>query len=209
MRKIKTSKLIIVIATISLMFGITGCGSKTVSNTKTVKLTVTKENVQKVFGEQYNLSSIDVDWGNVSATFTTKKNVDRKEAIKLIKDIQLKSKNNFKATNPCDIKLNNIDNTLLGVSEDNKIFMGYGPEVTIEKQYATYKYSMATKFNLLNPSGDVKVTATDSEDGDITSKIKLENSEVLKKIGDQTLTYEVTDSDGNTGSQDLNIEITK
>ncbi|HEY8892892.1 MAG TPA: hypothetical protein VIM70_21925, partial [Clostridium sp.] len=63
MMKNKTNKLIVIIAVVSLVFSITGCGSSTASNTKSEKLAVTKENVQKVFSEQYNLSSIDVDWG--------------------------------------------------------------------------------------------------------------------------------------------------
>ena len=209
MMKNKTNKLIGIIAVVSLVFSITGCGSSTASNTKSEKLAVTKENVQKVFSEQYNLSSIDVDWGNVSATFTTKKDVNRKEATKLIKDIELKAQKNFKVNDPSSIKLNNIDNVLLGHSEKNKIVIGYLPDISIGTQEYVHKYSITTKFNLLNPTSDVKITADDAEDGNLTSKIKLKNPEVLTKIGDQTLTYEVTDSDGNTDSTDLKIEITK
>jgi len=209
MMKNKTNKLIGIIAVVSLVFSITGCGSSTASNTKSEKLAVTKENVQKVFSEQYNLSSIDVDWGNVSATFTTKKDVNRKEATKLIKDIELKAQKNFKVNDQSSIKLNNIDNVLLGHSEKNKIVIGYLPDISIGTQEYVHKYSITTKFNLLNPTSDVKITADDAEDGNLTSKIKLKNPEVLTKIGDQTLTYEVTDSDGNTDSTDLKIEITK
>ncbi len=209
MMKNKTNKLIGIIAVVSLVFSITGCGSSTASNTKNEKLAVTKENVQKVFSEQYNLSSIDVDWGNVSATFTTKKDVNRKEATKLIKDIELKAQKNFKVNDPSSIKLNNIDNVLLGHSEKNKIVIGYLPDISIGTQEYVHKYSITTKFNLLNPTSDVKITADDAEDGNLINKIKLKNPEVLTKIGDQTLTYEVTDSDGNTDSTDLKIEITK
>ena len=209
MMKNKTNKLIGIIAVVSLVFSITGCGSSTASNTKSEKLAVTKENVQKVFSEQYNLSSIDVDWGNVSATFTTKKDVNRKEATKLIKDIELKAQKNFKVNDPSSIKLNNIDNVLLGHSEKNKIVIGYLPDISIGTQEYVHKYSITTKFNLLNPTSDVKITADDAEDGNLINKIKLKNPEVLTKIGDQTLTYEVTDSDGNTDSTDLKIEITK
>jgi len=209
MMKNKTNKLIGIIAVVSLVFSITGCGSSTASNTKSEKLAVTKENVQKVFSEQYNLSSIDVDWGNVSATFTTKKDVNRKEATKLIKDIELKAQKNFKVNDPSSIKLNNIDNVLLGHSEKNKVVIGYLPDISIGTQEYVHKYSITTKFNLLNPTSDVKITADDAEDGNLINKIKLKNPEVLTKIGDQTLTYEVTDSDGNTDSTDLKIEITK
>jgi len=194
---------------ISILFSITGCSSSTASYTKTEKLAVTKENVQKVFSEQYNLSSIDVDWGNVSATFTTKKDVNRKEARKLIKDIESKAQKNFKVTQPSSIKLNNIDNVLLGHTGDGKIFIGYSPDISIGTQEYVHKYSITTKFNLLNPTRDVKITADDAEDGNLTSKIKLKNPEALTKIGEQTLNYEITDSDGNVDNTDLKIEITK
>jgi len=42
------------------------------------------------------------------------------------------------------------------------------------------------------------ITATDKEDGDLTSKIKVEGSVNTKKSGKYTLTYTVTDSDNNT-----------
>lgn len=207
----KKNKLILTIAAVSILilFSITGCSSSSSSNTKIEKLAVTKENVQKVFGEQYNLSDIDTDWGNVSATFTTKKNVNRKEATKLINDIESKAQKNFKVTNPSSIQLNNIDNVLIGRSENGKIFIGDSPSISIETQEYVHTYSMKTKFNLLNPTSDVKITATDPEDGNLTSKIKLKNPEVLTKIGEQTLTYNITDSDGNLDSKDLKIEITK
>ena len=66
------------------------------------------------------------------------------------------------------------------------------------------KYSMSTKFNLFNPIKGATVTATDDEDGDITNKVKLKNSEVLTKLGKQTLIYEVIDSDGNTRQYKVN-----
>ncbi|MBU3093548.1 hypothetical protein KPL35_15930 [Clostridium sp. CF011] len=209
MKKNKTNKLILIIAVVTILFSITGCSSSASSNAKTEKLALTKENVQKVFSDEYSLSSINLDWGNVRATFTTKKDVNRKEAIKLIKDIESKAQKNFKVTVPSSIELKNIDNVLIGHTGDGKIFIGYSPDISIEKKYYVYKYSMANKFNLLNPVDDVKVTATDSEDGDVTSKIKLKNPEVLTKIGEQTLNYEVTDSDGNTDDNAFKVEITK
>ena len=209
MKKNKTNKLILIIAVVAILFSITGCSGSASSNTKTEKLALTKENVQKVFSDEYSLSSINLDWGNVRATFTTKKDVNRKEATKLIKDIESKAQKNFKVTVPSSIELKNIDNVLIGHTGDGKIFIGYSPDISIEKKYYVYKYFMANKFNLLNPVDDVKVTATDSEDGDVTSKIKLKNPEVLTKIGEQTLNYEVTDSDGNTDDNAFKVEITK
>lgn len=204
-------KLIMAAVSISILFSITGCSSSASSNTetKTEKLELTEENVQKVFADEYTLSSINLEWGNVRATFTTKKNVDRKETTKLIKDIESKAQKNFKVSDPSTIELKNINNVFLGHTENGKILIGYSPDIQIEKKYYTYSYSMSKKFNLLNPIDDVKVTATDSEDGDITSKIKLKNPDVLTKIGEQTLNYEVTDSDGNTDNNELKINVKK
>ncbi|MCX0402263.1 immunoglobulin-like domain-containing protein, partial [Clostridium perfringens] len=42
------------------------------------------------------------------------------------------------------------------------------------------------------------VTATDTEDGNVTDKIKVEGSVDVNKPGKYELTYTVTDSDGNT-----------
>lgn len=57
---------------------------------------------------------------------------------------------------------------------------------------------------------DSKITSTDLEDGDLTTKIKLINRDALNKIGKQTLIYEVTDSDGNTAiNNGLNITVKK
>lgn len=57
---------------------------------------------------------------------------------------------------------------------------------------------------------DSKITSTDLEDGDLTTKIKLINRDALNKIGKQTLIYEVTDSDGNTTiNNGLNITVKK
>lgn len=51
------------------------------------------------------------------------------------------------------------------------------------------------------------VTALDPEDGDITSKITISGSVDTKKIGKYTLTYSVTDNDGNRVSKNRVINI--
>jgi len=205
----KINKLILIIAAFLILFSIAWCSRSESSNNKTEKLTLTKENIQKVFSEQYNVNFIDLEWGNVSATFTTKENVNRKEAIVLIKDIELKIHKNFTVVDPNSIKLKNVDNVLLGQIENKKISVGYSPDIYIGTKEYIHRYSIETKFNLLNPSSDVKITSKDPEDGNLTNKIKLKNNDVLTKIGKQTLNYEVIDSDGNIKNTYLNIEITK
>lgn len=209
MRKNKINKFILIIASVLIIFSVAWFVNSKSSNNKDEKLELSNENIQKVFSEQYNVDPIDLEWGNISATFTTKKNVDRKEATKLIKDIELKIQKNFTVVDSNSIKLKNIDNVLLGQTDNKRISIGYSPDIYIETKEYVHKYSIATKFNLLNPSSDVEITAKDSEDGNLTNKIKLKNNGILTKIGKQTLTYEVTDSDGNIKTTDLDIEITK
>ena len=52
------------------------------------------------------------------------------------------------------------------------------------------------------------VTALDSEDGDLTSQITISGEVDTKKIGKYTLTYSVTDSDGNRVSKNRIITVT-
>lgn len=207
-KMLKKTILIASCLLIATMVG--GCTNSTSKTNKAEKLALTKANVQKVFKGQYNVENINLEWGSIDATFVTKNNVDRKETSKLIKNIQAKIKLNFTVKGSNSITVDNYDYKLLGHTDNkNAIVIGYIPYIYIETNYSVHKHSMETKFNLLNPTSDVKITAKDHEDGDLTSKIKLKNTDVLNKIGTQTITYEVTDSDGNTNTKDLNIEVTK
>jgi hypothetical protein len=199
-----------------LLIMLAGCRS---SNNSNGKLPLTKENVQKVFSEQYyvRVDAIDepteTDKGSVEITFGTKKNVNRKDSPKLIKDIRKELHENFDIGSDNHIELYNYNKKLLGSTQydNDKIEIGEIPYINIEHLISMElpKYSMSTKFNLFNPIKGATVTATDDEDGDITNKVKLKNSEVLTKLGKQTLIYEVIDSDGNTRTSELDIEITK
>ena len=51
------------------------------------------------------------------------------------------------------------------------------------------------------------VTATDKEDGDITSKIVIKGSVDTSKAGEYVLTYSITDSDGNTTTMTRKITV--
>ena len=180
------------------------------TNINTQKLALTNKNIQKVFSNQYIVENINIHHSNVTATFVTKENTNRKESPKLIEDIQAKMHENFIVDDLNNIKLDNFDYVLLGAIHNKKLIIGYVPNIYIKTNDYFHMYSKATKFNLLNPTGDMKIIATDLEDGDLTNKIKLKNSDVLTKLGTQTLTYTVTDSDGNTiTNNDIKIEITK
>ncbi len=52
------------------------------------------------------------------------------------------------------------------------------------------------------------VSATDKEDGDLTSAIIVDDSKVdLTKVGSYDLTYSVTDSDGNTTTKTITVDV--
>ena len=52
------------------------------------------------------------------------------------------------------------------------------------------------------------VTASDKEDGDLTSKIKVvENTVDTKKVGNYKVTYKVTDSDNNETTLTINVTV--
>ncbi|WP_291637564.1 hypothetical protein, partial [Clostridium sp.] len=77
MRKSKTNKLLLIIAVVSLLFSITGCSSSASDNTKTEKLELTKENVQKVFASQYDvgIKAILDEHKSISGVFISKKDI--------------------------------------------------------------------------------------------------------------------------------------
>ena len=51
--------------------------------------------------------------------------------------------------------------------------------------------------------------ADDQEDGDLTKNIIQEGSIDTSKLGDQKITYRVTDSDGNTATLETTVTVLK
>lgn len=210
-------RIMLLITSFLLLIMLAGCRSSDNSNGK---LPLTKENVQKVFADQYAVeveaiyAPTATDKGSIQATFVTRKNVIRKDSPKLIAEIRKELHENFDLNSRNIIQLNNYNNKLLGRadSDNDKVVIGESPVINFANNpmLAYPKRSINDKnFDLLKPAGDVKVTATDDEDGDITNKVKLKSDIDINKVGSQTLVYEVTDSDGNTKDYELNIEITE
>ncbi|HEY5588577.1 MAG TPA: hypothetical protein VIK86_06445 [Candidatus Paceibacterota bacterium] len=203
----------IVIAILLLIVMFAGCSKSTVStNGKSEKLVLTKENIQKVFSEEYDVTIKALDSKNesVDASFTTKEDITKDKAKEKLKEIEDTLQKKFGVINKknCFIVIYSNEKTVVS-DYYGKIQMGEVPTIDIKNSYYNYSYSIANKFNLLNPFEDTQLTAKDKEDGDITSKIKLKNPEILTKIGQQTLIYEVTDSDDNIVTNNIKIEITK
>lgn len=84
--------------------------------------------------------------------------------------------------------------------EGGRAKIGYAPELSGVKDL---KFEKGSPQDLI---GDVK--AIDFEDGDITSMIQIDDSEVnWAKKGKYTVTYTVTDSDGNSVSKTAQVAV--
>lgn len=205
----ENKKVILLIAVVSLLFTITGC-----SNSKPKQLAFTEKNVQKVFSNQYNVRIADLnsERKSINANFDTKTNIPKNKAKETLKSIEDTLNKKFGVNNKHNISINiYVNNNILIEDTYGKIQIGENPKIHVSTSYMyDTTYSMSKKFDLLNPFDTIKVTASDKEDGDITNKIKLKNSEVITKIGQHKLIYEVVDSDGNiTVDDELNINVEK
>lgn len=217
MDKMKNSKIILIAISLLIIATFVGC-SNISGGIRPKKLELTKENIQKVFSEKYKVGVYSIDNESnkpisISVNFGSKNYVPKNKAKEELAQVESTLHKNFTISN-----LNIIDIELKGqhtLIKDNygKIQIGDIPQINIQEPtfYIPQAYPMYTKLNILTLNRDnIKITATDYEDGDLTNKIKLRNSNVLTKIGKQTLIYEVTDKDGNTvANNDLTIEITK
>jgi len=212
----KKNKLILTMTAVSILilFSITGCSSSASRNAKTEKLPLTKENVQKVFSEQYNvrISEINNERKSINASFDTKANIPKNKSKETLKDIEDTLNTKFDVNNKHNISINiNVNDNILIDDTYGKIQIGEAPKIYVSTGYMyDTTYFISKKFNLLNPFDTIKLTANDREDGDITNKIKLKNAEVLTKIGQHKLIYVVVDSDGNiTMDDELSINVKK
>lgn len=208
-------KLIMAAVSISILFSITGCSSSASSNTetKTEKLELTEENVQKVFDDEYNvrIKAVDNEQKSINVSFDTKSNIPKDKSKEMLKKIEDTLNKKFDVNNKHNSIINiYVNHDILIKNHYGKIQIGEKPIINNSNYMYVTDYSMSTKFNLLNPFENVEITATDKEDGDLTSKIKLKNPEILTKIGVYQLNYEVTDSDGNIVNNDeLKINVKK
>ena len=222
MKKNKTSQLLLLMAIVSLI--LTGCGRSAANNTKTGKLALTKENVQKVFqkafGDEYELLDVSVyePIKSISVGLISEKDIPKNKGSEKLKEVENILHKNFDIGDRNSIEIVNDNKngshriTVIKEYIGKIIQIGQKPNFTISdpQNIKILKYSMSTKFNLLNPYKNITLIAKDEEDGDITSKVKLKNPEVLNKLGEQSLIYEVTDSDNNTVTENYyKIEVTK
>lgn len=188
----KKKNIILIATSLLLIIVLTACGEK---------LELTKTNIQKTFNNKYDVevNSINSTNKSISAIFNSKKDIQKDKANENLTQIKntLQKKFDISNSNSIEIKLNK--HTLIKDSY-GKIQIGENPKIIVKESLSPIRpvYSISNKFNLLNlDQYNIKVTATDYEDGNLTNKIKIKNNDVLTKLGTQTLIYEVTDSDGN------------
>lgn len=206
---IKNKKILLIISFLIITM-IVGCSNNSnATNKKVEKLPLSEANIKKVFKGKYSVVVHDSNSKSISADFRTSKDIPRSKAKETLKGVESTLHKNFNInTNNSIITIYSKASTL--VIQNGKIQIGEAPAINLSAPILyDSNYSMSTTFNLLNPFLGIHLTATDTEDGDLTNKIKLQNPQVLTQVGEQTLIYEVTDSDGNTATETLKITVTK
>ena len=196
-------KIILIAISILLITILDACGQK---------LELTKVNVEKVFSNKYDVGVTSINDTNksISAIFSSKKDISKTKAKDTLTQIQNTLSKKFVMSTNNTIEIDVKGHTLI---KDNygKMQIGEDPKINIKESLypITPIYSMSHKLNLLKlDEYNIKVTATDYEDSDLTNKIIIKNKDVLTKLGPQTLIYEVADSDGNTVTNNkLKIEV--
>ena len=84
--------------------------------------------------------------------------------------------------------------------EENKEVVGNAPEITLLGR-ETYKIVQNGVYE--EPGASV----TDTEDGDISDKLEIDSKVDTSKAGEYTVTYKVTDNDGNTTKLDRKVTV--
>ncbi|SFJ30466.1 Fibronectin type III domain-containing protein [Terrisporobacter glycolicus] len=133
-----------------------------------------------------------------------------------LKNVAASDKEDGDITSKIKVKENTVDTTKVGVYKVvYEVTDGDGNTVTKEIKVtlrsndksiisvSDVKLKVGDKFDPLK-----NVTASDNEDGDITSKIKvIENTVDTTKVGIYKVVYEVTDGDGNTVTKEIKVTV--
>ncbi|MDS0528575.1 hypothetical protein NNC19_23155, partial [Clostridium sp. SHJSY1] len=210
-------KLILMSALIIALSSFTGCGSSTSTTEKKIeeKLPLTKENLKSVFLDyEYNVvAEIDEEDKSIDAEFIKNNDVERGKEKEELDKIEMILHERF------DIREDDTNNTIRCVYDGrtivkrhwSKIQIGEIPYILVKKVDGVVpciKYKLNSEFNMLSPYGGLVISASDKEDGDISDKIKVKNLEILKELGkNKKLIYEVTDSDGNTRTEEFDVDV--
>jgi len=201
----KKEKIILIAISLLIITFLPACGAK---------LELTKANIEKTFSSKYDVgvSSINDTNKSISVILSSKNDIPKANAKDTLTQIQTTLSNKFDISNNNIIEVNVKGHTLIK-DTNGKIQVGEGPKINIKESLFPISpvYSMSNKFNLLKlDEYNIKVTATDYEDGDLTNKITIKNKDILTKLGTQNLIYEVADSDGNTATNNsLKVEVIK
>ncbi len=132
------------------------------------------------------------------------------------KDVEAVDQEDGNLTNKIEIIENNVDNKIPGEYKVTYKVKDSNNQETILSIKVTVKENIAPVINTKDKTiteqdeFDAKkdVTATDEEDGDLTSKIKVnENTVNNKKVGEYKVIYEVTDSKGKTTTKEIKVTV--
>ena len=181
------------VGTYQVTYQVTDSMNKTTTKTITVTVTENKKPVitanditvtQGIEFDKYKgVSATDEEDGPITNIEIIEDTVDIKTIGTYI--ITYKVKDSFNQEVTKTIKVTVVANQIPVITADDKILY----------QNSTY--------NLLN---DVK--AVDAEDGDITNKLKIANSNVnIEQIGEYSVTYEVTDRFGNRVTKEIKVTV--
>ncbi|MFJ8531387.1 immunoglobulin-like domain-containing protein [Bacillus sp. NPDC094106] len=107
------------------------------------------------------------------------------------------------ANNQVTVKVTDGENSITKTVNVTKNQVGNKPTIHVGKESILVKQG-----ELKNVASAMQATATDKEDGDLTSKIK-ETGFDSQKLGNQTVTLSVTDSNGEAISKTVNVQVVK
>lgn len=172
---------------------------------------------------EYNF---DTSYAYIHSSYIYK---EAKEPAITANDVTLNSGSNFNpldgvsaydawdgdVTDKIKVVSNNVDTNIGGTyvvtyevidSENNKATKTINVTILSSKPSIVANDKTVTLGNSFDPLSGV--TANDNEDGDITSKIMVVSNNVdINKIGNYQIKYSVTDSDNNTTTLTINVDI--
>lgn len=133
-----------------------------------------------------NVTASDIEDGNLTSKINVTKNtvdINKPGIYEVTYQVTDKTGNTTSKTIKVTVKENN------------------SPVITAENRVITQN----KEFKVLE-----NVSATDSEDGDLTSKIKVTlNTVNTKEVGEYKVVYEVTDNNNKTATKEIKVEVVK
>jgi len=180
--------------TYEVTYKVTDSGNKSV--TKTIKVTVNKNNAPEIKAED--------------------KVITKDKEFKVLEGVTATDNEDGDLTSKIKVVENTVNNKVIGIYKVIYEVVDNNGKKTTKEIKVEVKADQLPVINVndkvifLNEEFDPleNVTATDSEDGDLTKKIKvIKNTVDSKKLGIYQVTYQVIDSYGNKAEKTINVEV--